>query len=45
MVGLELDIPGGEEFHLSSPGNDPEPAADSEMHYVSQRAPVDVRQR
>jgi hypothetical protein len=29
MVGLELSIAGGEELHLSSPGNKPEPAADA----------------
>jgi hypothetical protein len=39
MVGLELDIAGGKEFHLSSPGNKPELAADASRDaIVSQRA-------
>jgi hypothetical protein len=39
MVGLELDIAGGKEFHLSSPGNKPEVAADASRDaIVSQRA-------
>jgi hypothetical protein len=36
MVGLELGLAGGEEFHLSSPGNKPELAADDrEVQFVS----------
>jgi hypothetical protein len=45
MVGLELDIAGGEELHLSSPGNKPELAADASRDAISQRAPVDLRHR
>ena len=41
MVGLELSIADGEELHLSSPGNKPEPAADaSRDESVRLRAPA-----
>jgi hypothetical protein len=38
-VGLELGIAGGKEFHLSSPGNKPELAADASGDAIRLRAP------